>query len=169
MQKIYFNNSLFFSRALTSHNLCQCKIKRNQCCEPHSISDMQRHVPYTKPAVLLFVNLLCRGPMGGLSKFFHISIACTFQWAKGEPLFSNALSLSHCWFVCICKIFMNRLWPWALASQQNKLPPVLPECYFWSEFACLFEGLSCFGKVIYSCDFAMFLLLGRKKKKEKPI
>lgn len=60
-------------RALTATSLCRGKIKGYWCCGPRSISDMHRHVPSTKPALLLFVNSLCRRRMGveQVFPYFH--------------------------------------------------------------------------------------------------
>ena len=57
----------YFLRALM--RLCRHEIKGNRFCGPHVISDMHRHVPCTKPALLLFVNPLCRQQMGGRASF----------------------------------------------------------------------------------------------------
>lgn len=72
-KKIYFNKSLIAVEPSQATSLCQCKIKENWCCGPHSISDMHRHVPCTKPALLLFVNPLCRQRMGveQVFPYFH--------------------------------------------------------------------------------------------------
>lgn len=71
--KVSFNKSLISPEPSQATCLCQCKIKGYWCRGPHSISDMHRHVPRTKPALLLFVNPLCRQRMGveQVFPYFH--------------------------------------------------------------------------------------------------